>query len=259
MTRRTLKLTNFLVGPLLLTSLGGCAQTLTRDFSPPPGGEAVSVTVKVPKDLAANTMRVMYRSGKCPISQTDSSGERYEIDGAHAIEVVPQRQGQSDLYEAKLSRDGGGACQWKLSNVTFGVHYENTSQFGDGVKFGGGGEIIVIFDENLPQQQSMYGAVDVDGDVLIAEDYFPWMIEIYLNGHRKILEIYGPQKFLTYRSLNAQRVKFEPRLHVDMVVRTNGVKNFGNGEQAENIYPDGSRVITNSDPNIEHLKKMADN
>ncbi|WP_371367242.1 hypothetical protein ACA097_26765 [Pseudomonas sp. QL9] len=243
-------------GLLLLVSLGGCAQTRNHDFAPPPGGETVSVTVKVPKDLAADTMRVMYRSEKCPLKRSDGSGERYEIDGAHAIEVVPQRQGQSDLYEARLARDGGGACQWKLSNVTLGVHYENTSQFGRKVEYAGGGEVIIIFDLNMPQQQSMYGVVDIDGDVLVREEYFPWLSEIFLNGHREIIELLGSQKFLTYRSLSARKVAFEPVFYSNMVVKTIGVKSFGEGEKAENIYPDGTREFANSDPNIERLKEM---
>ncbi|WCD82234.1 hypothetical protein [Pseudomonas sp. TUM22785] len=123
----------------LLVSQAGCAQLMNQDLSPPPGGETVSVSVKVPKDLAANTMRVMYRSEKCPITRSDGSGGRYEIDGAKAIEVEPQRQGMTDIYEAKLAKDGGGFCEWKLSNVTFGVHYQSATKFGEDAQVGGGG------------------------------------------------------------------------------------------------------------------------
>ncbi len=241
---------------LLLVSLVGCAQAISTDFSPPPGGESVSVTVKVPKDLAANTMRVMYRSAKCPISRSDGDGNRYEIKGAHAIEIEPQRLGKSDLYEARLVRDGGGTCQWKLSNVTFGVHYENSAQFGEGVKYGWGGEVIIAFDKNLPQQKNMYGLKEVDGDLSIRPDYYPWMIETFIGGHEKTIVLLGRQDFLSYRALTAEKVFFEPLLHSEMVVRTIGVKNIGKGEKAENIYPDGTREFSSSDPNIERLSEM---
>lgn len=241
---------------LLLVNLEGCAQAISRDFSPPPSGETVSVTVKVPKDLAANTMRVMYRSEKCPISRSDGDGNRYKIDGGYAIEIEPKRQGQSDLYEARLPRDGGGTCQWKLSNVTFGVHYESTSQFGREVEFAGGGKVIAVFDYNMPQQLSMHGFVDASGDIVIKAEYFPWVSEIFLNGHRKVVEIYGRQRFLTYRSLSARKVLFEPILHADMVVKTIGVKSMGKGEKVENIYPDGTKEFARTDPNIERLMEM---
>lgn len=191
---------------LCLFSLGGCAQTSRVDFSPPPGGETVSVTVKVPKELAANTMRVMYRSEKCPISRTDGDGKRYEIEGAHAIEIEPQRQEQSDFYEASLPRDGGDTCPWRLSNVTFGVHYKSTSQFGQEVKFAGVGEVIAVFDHNMPQQRSMYGIENFTGDIFIKEYYFPLVSEMFPNGHRKAVELLGRQNLLSYRSLSARKV-----------------------------------------------------
>jgi hypothetical protein len=199
----------------------------------------------------------MYRSEKCPITRSDGSGERYEIDGAKAIEVVPQRQGMTDIYEAKLAKEGGGFCEWKLSNVTFGIHFGNTEQFGEKVEFSGGGEVIVIFDKNLPQQQSMYGARDIDGDVLIGEDYFPWLRRIFLGGTNTLIELLGRQKFITYRSYSASKVVFEPIYHADLLVKTNGVKVSGGGELAEVIYPDGSSQFTNSGPNINRLKKIA--
>ncbi|GAC1035228.1 hypothetical protein thsps21_60600 [Pseudomonas sp. No.21] len=239
----------------LLVSQTGCAQLMNQDLSPPSVGETVSVSVKVPKDLVANTMRVMYRSEKCPITRSDGSGGRYKIDGAKAIEVEPQRQGMTDIYEAKLAKDGGGFCEWKLSNVTFGIHFGNTEQFGEKVDFSGGGEVVVIFDNNLPQQQSMYGARDVDGDVLISEDYFPWLSKIFLNGERSVIELYGSQSFLTFKSLSARKVVFQPRYHADLLVRTIGVKAAGGAPEV--VYPDGSRQLARSRPNINRLKEIA--
>lgn len=124
---------------LMLLSLGGCTQNRTHELAPPPGGAQVHFSIKVPPDLAANPMRVMYRSAKCPATRSGADWTTYEEDGRHAIEVQPQRQGSSDLYVADLALDGGGACQWRLSNVTFGVRYANTARFGADVKPGGGG------------------------------------------------------------------------------------------------------------------------
>ncbi|GJN50209.1 hypothetical protein TUM20249_61950 [Pseudomonas tohonis] len=55
--------------------------------------------MKPPQDLAARKMR--YHSEKCPVSRSNGSGGRYEIDGTKAIEVEPQ-----DIYETKLAIDG---------------------------------------------------------------------------------------------------------------------------------------------------------
>ncbi|WP_371914058.1 hypothetical protein [Pseudomonas sp. AU11447] len=246
-------------GCLLLFSLTGCAQNQnsTQAFSPPPGGEQVTVTVKVPQDLAADTLRVMYRSQKCQVKRSGADWTSYEEDGRHAIEVVPQRQGNSDLYVAKLDRSGGGACQWNLSNVTFGVHYENTAQFGEGVTYGYGGGVIVIFDNNLPQRRSMDEVVDVSGDVVVREDYYPWVIETFIGGHEKTLVIMGRQNVFSYRSSNARSVVFEPILHSGLVVRTIGVKSDGAGT-SENIYPDGTREFSGYDPSLRRLKIISE-
>ncbi|MDF3931313.1 hypothetical protein P3W75_01670, partial [Pseudomonas citronellolis] len=103
---------------LMLLNLGGCAQN--RELAPPPGSEQVHFSIKVPPELAADPMRVMYRSEKCPAKRSGADWTSYEEDGRRAIEVLPERQGSSDLYVADLAVDGGGACQWRLSNVTFG-------------------------------------------------------------------------------------------------------------------------------------------
>ncbi|WP_296284170.1 hypothetical protein [Pseudomonas sp.] len=123
---------------LMLLSLGGCAQNRAHELAPPPGGAQVHFSIKVPQDLAANPMRVMYRSEKCPATRSGADWTTYQEDGRHTIEVLPQRQGASDLYTADLAVEGGGACEWQLSNVTFGVHYANPSRFGPDVKSGGG-------------------------------------------------------------------------------------------------------------------------
>lgn len=216
-------------GHLAMLGLMGCAENKAQEFSPPAGGEQVTVTVKVPQDLAADTMRVMYRSQKCPIKRSGADWTSYEEDGYYPIEVVPQRQGQSDLYIAKLDRSGGGACQWNLSNVTFGVHYENTERFGPNVKYGYGGGVVVVFDKNLPQRRSMDGIEDVDGDIRIEEDYYPWVSERFLGGDVKAVIILGRQDVLTYRSGNARYVKFSPKLHADEVLYSEGPKVRGAG------------------------------
>jgi hypothetical protein len=194
-------------------ALGLTACTSRYDLAPPPSGEQVTVTVKVPQDLAADTMRVMYRSQKCPIKRSGADWTTYEEDGRHTIDVVPQRQGQSDLYVAKLDRSGGGPCQWNLSNVTFGVHYENTAQFGADVKYGYGGGVIVIFDNNLPQQRDMYGAEDVEGDVSIGKDYYPWLLESRLAESKRTIILLSGNSVYTYRAKSARDIYFAPILH----------------------------------------------
>ncbi|WP_447749000.1 hypothetical protein [Pseudomonas nicosulfuronedens] len=125
---------------VLSSSLGGCAQDYS--LAPPANSEQVTVRIKVPPALEAEKMEVMYRSATCQRTRRDAYGEPYKIDGFHGIEVQPQQQGQSDIYEAKLARDGGGPCRWHLANVTLGVAYAEPTPFGPDVKYGAGGGLL---------------------------------------------------------------------------------------------------------------------
>lgn len=243
---------------LMLLSLGGCAQNRTHELAPPPGGAQVHFSIKVPPDLAANPMRVMYRSAKCPATRSGADWTTYEEDGRHAIEVLPQRQGNSDLYVADLAVDGGGACQWQLSNVTFGVHYANTARFGTNVEPAGGGGVIVIFDNNLAQQRSMYPPEKVEGDLMIKKDYYPWVNEHFLIRHEKQAWLVSDGDiFLTYKAKQARKVIFEPILHADYVVYSEGPKVKREGNYTRFTYPDGS-VVADGDiqPDFDKLQAI---
>ncbi|RON51956.1 hypothetical protein BK665_16820 [Pseudomonas frederiksbergensis] len=241
---------------LLLFSLSGCAQY--QAFSPPPDGEQVSMTVKVPPNLAAEPMQVTYRSEKCPIKRSGPDWTTYEEDGYLVTTVQPQQQGQSDLYEAKISVNGGGRCQWQLSNVTFGVTYANTSHFGENVKAGPGGGVIVMFDQHLPQQRSAFQpTIKIDGDVMIREDYYPRFSEQFIGGHKKLVWILGEgETYLYYRSLNARKVIFEPLLHANYVLYSVGPKVKKEGNYTRHTYPDGSVTADGRNPSFKRLQDI---
>ena len=241
---------------LLLFSLGGCAQN--RTLSPPPGGEEVSITVKVPQNLAADPMQVIYRSAKCPIKRSGPDWTRYEEDGYLSTTVRPQRVGQSEVYEAKLPINGGGRCQWQLSNVTFGVTYANTAHFGENVRAGPGGGVIVMFDQHLLQQRSVFEPTKkVSGDVLISKDYYPWVNEQLIGKHEKVAWIVGEGEIYSYyRAPNARKVTFEPSLHADYVVYSVESKVQEVGNYPQNTYPDGSVTADGNKPNFKKLQAI---
>ena len=242
---------------LLLFSLNGCA--LDRGLSPPAGGEQVSMTVKVPQNLAAEPMQVIYRSEKCPIKRSGPDWSSYKEDDYLATTVQPQRQVQSDLYEAKLPVNGGGGCQWRLSNVTFGITYANTTHFGENVKPGPGGWVIVMFDHHLPQRRSVFDPTEqISGNLLIRKDYYPRVSEHFLGGYEKLARLVGEGGiYLYYRALNARKVAFEPLLHADYVLYSVGPKVKKEGNYTQYTYPDGSMVGDRiSDPNFKKLQAI---
>jgi hypothetical protein len=242
---------------LLLLCLNGCAQNQT--LAPPPGGEQVSVVVKVPQNLTAEPMQVMYRSEKCPIKRSGPDWTTYEEDGylSTTVQPQPQQQGQSGLYEAKLPINGGSRCQWQLSNVTFGVTYANTTHFGENVKAGPGGGVIVMFDKHLPQQRSAFQpTIEVNGDVLISKDYYPLVNEQFIGRHETRAWLFGEGEiYLYYRASDARRVTFEPLLHANYALYSVEPKVQGEG-YTRYIYPDGSVVADGRDPSFKKLQSI---
>ena len=221
------------------TSLSGCA----KDYSlaPPADSEQITVTVKVPKELSARTMHVMSRSKLCTFTDRTASGVAYRRDGYQKANIQPEQQGQSDLYVAKLSVDGGGACLWRISNVTFGVVYANTAQFGENVTSGAGGGVVVVFDHN----NSPRGATGkkVDGDLTIRKDYYPWVNEGFLSQYTHRVSLMGEGDiYLDYQALKARYVYFEPVLHSDFILRCVGPKEKKEGNYTVFTLPDGSVI-----------------
>lgn len=220
-------------------SLAGCGQDYS--LNPPADSETISVTIKLPRELKAETMWAMYRSAKCKRVSRGASGQRTERDGYHSIDRELERQGQSDLYKIELPKDGGGACRWHLANVTFGVVYADPTRFGDDVTAGAGGGVIVIFDHN----NSPRGGADitVDGDLTISKDFYPWVNESFLGGYRKRISLAGEGDiYLSYKALRAREIYFEPILHSGFLVRSEGTKVHRVGDFLKFSYPDGSAV-----------------
>jgi hypothetical protein len=239
---------------VLFASLSGCAKD--RSISPPPDSEQVVVQVKVPEQLEAETMQVMYRSTVCTFTDHSAYGKPYSRDGYQRMDIQPIRQGESDIYEAKLPLDGGGACHWRLSNVTFGVIYKDPNRFGQNVTYGTGGGVVVVFDQNNSSRGRT--GIEVHGDLIIKKNYYPWLHEKFLGGHEKSINLAGEgDDYLAYQALKAKKVYFEPFLRSDFTVVSEGTKVHKVGSFIKFTYPDGSSAADGrAKPNFRKLEAI---
>jgi len=239
---------------VLFFSLASCATD--RRLAPDLSGDQIVVTVKVPEELIAEEMKVMYRSKLCTFTDHTASGVPYQRDGYQRTDIQPVRQGQTDLYEAKLAVDGGGDCQWRLSNVTFGVMYKNPTKFGDGVVYGVGGGVVVIFDGN----DSGRGGADrkVEGDLILRQEFYPWIHEKFIGGYEKSVNLKGEGfMYVKYQALQARRVYFEPIVYSRFVARSIGSREKREGNQTIFYYPDGSSSPEiQSEPSFRKLQAI---
>lgn len=238
---------------VLVTSLSACAQDYS--MAPPLDGEKVTISLKVPEELEPEVIRVMYRSAKCPRITHDGDGRPESIEGYNGFEVSLNRNGTGNLYRTDLFVDGGGACEWRLSNVVFGVTYRVPNSFGENVLTGAGGEIVVVFDHNDPQLR-LPGARTVFGrDLKILKDYYPWVNERFTGGYVKRASLCAENGGdITYIAREARNITFEPVLHPDYVVTSIAPKKHAFGEYIRFYYPDGT--IESDGRSVPNFRKM---
>lgn len=250
-TRTTINLAGMLGA---LAALNGCA--MDRSFSPPAENQYVTVAVKVSSDLKARPMKVMYRSAVCTEPSYDGNFNRTDLEGHYVVELQPQRRAETDVYEARLAIDGGGACQWRLSNATFGVFYSKPEFSGEQVTFGSGGGVVVVFDHNNSQRGTR--GIEVSGDLELLQDYYPWIDEEFLGAYRKSIKLVGGVSlFLEYYAPDARYVYFEPVFHRDYLLRSKGPSVKKPGNYTAFTYPDGSFFDDgNFHPDFEHLQDI---
>ena len=120
------------------------------------------------------------------------------------------------------------------------------------------GGVIVIFDDNLPQRRSMYPPKKIEGDLIVGKEYYPWVDEQFLIRHEKqAWLVTDGDIFLTYKAKEARKVTFEPLLHADYVVYSEGPKVKREGNYTRFTYPDGSVVADgDSKPDFDKLQAI---
>jgi hypothetical protein len=179
-----------------------------------------------------------------------------KVDSFDGFTILPVKTDIDGVYEAKVPLNGGGACDWTLSNMTFGVVYSDLSAFGEDAAFGTGGSGVVMFDHN----SSWRGEPDFvhDGDLHIVKDYYPWIGEATLEGYRKQVSLAGEGDiYFMYRALQVRNIYFEPILHSRFEVFSVAPKVHKKGVFTTFTYPDGTTESNGRwRPNFQKLQAI---
>ncbi|MDU9393618.1 hypothetical protein [Pseudomonas sp. zfem002] len=217
-----------------------------RGFDFAHDGERIVVRINLQDDLKLRQMKAIYRSTVCTFSDYTASGVEYKRDGYNNTVLQPSQEGESDIYTAIVAADGGGACQWKLSNLTFGVDYKYPELFGSDFQVSGAGGVSVAFDDNRPQHGASHELVE--GDLDIIEDYYLWVSDRAGWQPRKFVGLFSNNDiYLSYKAKHAKSIYFEPRLYSDYVVHSSFPEVKVKGSRSVFTYPDGSVVSDGSD------------
>lgn len=116
----------------------------------------------------------------------------------------------------------------------------------------------MIFDDNLPQQRTMYPPKKVEGDLTISKDYYPWVDRQFRGTYETQVRLAGEGDiFLSYKAKSARKVVFEPELHTKYLVRSVWPQEQKPGSYIQFTYPDGSVVADGkSKPDFRKLQAI---
>lgn len=230
--------------------LTGCAYSTT--LSPPTDSRNIHFSATVPADLESLPLSAMYRSEKCTRNRTSGSGKSYEVPGFNSAKYPLSITATGDV-SADIPVNGGGYCDWQLSNIKFEVQLKNPQMIDSGITTNHGFETVFITDNNAPQAFNG-GYISHQGDFGESLLLFPLISELFLGKHEKIFWLISESDSRTYRLSGTDNVHLTVNYERDMLSRWTGVKEKKEGNSPIMTYPNGE---IDPDPEIyPNYKKL---
>lgn len=160
----------------IIIIIQGCAPRSDKNktLSPPADTEWVTVGIKLPEGIEALPLNVLYRSDICQRAQYNSAGEKEYISDFNPNAVTLKQQGHSDIYQAQIALNGGGACQWQLSEVWMSIIYKNTLDIYRDFEVIPSHKLILIFKDHNFRPPELIRELIKNGK--IALNYYPVVI-----------------------------------------------------------------------------------
>ncbi|EKT0591721.1 hypothetical protein [Morganella morganii] len=233
--------------------LTGCAYSTT--LSPPTDSRNIHFSATVPADLESLPLSAMYRSEKCTRNRTSGSGKSYEVPGFNSAKYPLSITATGDV-SADIPVNGGGYCDWKLSNIVFEVKLRDPAKIEPLISKNHGEEATFVFDNHAPATFDG-GYEKQTGDVNEELILFPLITESFIGGHEKSFWLIGKYETLTYKVKNVKNINLTIDYKSDMKTHRIGIKKKEENAMATFIYPDGEQEKTRElFPEYKKLMKM---
>ncbi|PHM42649.1 hypothetical protein [Xenorhabdus szentirmaii] len=228
----------------------GCT---SESFSPPINGENIHFTATMPDELEALPISAMYRSKICRKERRTANMKPYSVPGFHYA-TYPLSIRQPNQVEASVPKEGGGKCDWKLSNITFEVKLKDTSTIAPLIEKNFGFDTTFVIDGNAPQVFDG-GYIKKTGDLNEEIILFPLLSERFLVGGRKSFNLVGKYDVMTYKMNNGRKIHLNVLYEKDFLSHWQGRKH--QGADTSLTYPDGT-IIYNPDirPDFDKLMRI---
>nr|WP_314266561.1 hypothetical protein [uncultured Moellerella sp.] len=238
---------------LSLFFLSGCAQS--EVFSPPVNGESIHFSASIPTELEALPISATYRSEICRKERRNSNGKVYTIPGVHRANY-PLSIGQSNQSEANIPKEGGGKCDWKLSNIKFEVKLKDPAKIDPLITKNFGAEATFVFDNNAPATFDG-GYEKKSGDLNETLVLFPLISERFLGEHVKNFWLIGKYDVITYKIYNSKKINLTILYKKNFLTHWQGRKSQ-DGDTSMS-YPDGTVIYNgNTKPQYNKLIEISE-
>lgn len=239
--------------------LNGCAQATDRTLSPPSNTDWINVEIKNPSLYTKPfPLEVLYVSTTCKrelMSMRD--GQHYEKVGLNPVKIpLLQKKNSTNIWIAKIAKDGGGKCNWKLSEFNLGIEYIDATHLGKDLVPGTAVGATIAFDDNATKNGRF--KVFEGSELVLSLVYYPLIQSNKRISTNDMLNLFGEKDFMQIKMISYAKniqVKFKPTLEEFKLVKMIAPKEHKVGEFYKIIYPDGSVVSDGTiHPDVNRLK-----
>jgi hypothetical protein len=205
----------------------------------------------LPDELEALPISAMYRSEICRKERRTASMKSYSVPGFHRASY-PLSISQSNQVEVSVPKEGGGKCDWKLSNVTFEVKLKDTSTIAPLIDNNFGFKTTFVIDSNAPQEFDG-GYLKINGDLHEKIILFPLLTKSFLSRNESSFYLIGKYDPLTYKTGTAKNINLNYIYINQMLSIWTGRKN---NNRPFMTYPNGNIVYGEVRPEYETLMRI---
>ncbi|MCT8248198.1 hypothetical protein [Proteus faecis] len=223
----------------IIIIIQGCAPRSDKNktLSPSADTEWVTIGIKLPEGIEALPLNVLYRSDICQRAQYNSAGEKYYIPGFNPKTIALKQQGSSDIYQTKIALNGGGSCQWQLSEVWMEIQPVKSAHFAyKDYEIIPSGWMKFYFDNRNNWNENL---IKKFGEIEIKRDIFPEIKTSNIFKENTFTLFDGNNdSWKEFRVYNAISIFFFPIYHKNKTIRYEDSK--VDNKNLIVIYPDGS-------------------
>ena len=233
----------------------GCAPRSDKNktLSPPANTEWVTVGIKLPAGIEALPLNVLYRSEICQRARYNSAGEKYYISGFNSETIVLKQQGSSDIYQTKIALNGGGSCQWQLSEAWMSIRYKKILNTDSDFEAIPSNRLILIFNNHKYNQGEIIRNLIKNEKIEL--NYYPVFINNEVSNEKKItlFNHWGRSQYILVN--NERNILFTPLFHKDNITKVDMPKEL---EKDIIIYYSDGTIEKKSSwpPNYNKLKTL---